>query len=306
MRNRPSTSVGSSHPRRNRALGVGVVVGLAGLGVLVPTIASGSARNTVGSGAAAQAVQRPFLASLSGAAEVPGPGDPDGTGAAAVTIDPTTGEICADLRVANVAPITAAHIHRGGPGVAGPVVVPLNAPNPTSATCVMAAPALATEIATTPAGFYVNVHNAEFPGGAVRGQLSVGTTTSGSIQLLPEPLRAYDSRTGSQGVVAAGTTRTVSLGTGTTGAGATQIAVPPGAIAAMVRLTITDTVGAGWVKMYSAALTAEPATAAANWSQPNQILGSDATVAVDAEGRIKITAGFGSTHVVIDVVGFVF
>ena len=306
MRNQSSTSVEPSRSRRNRALGIGAVVGLAGLGVLVPTIASGSARNTAGSGAALQAMQRPFLAAMTGAAERPTVGDPDGTGAAAVTIDTTTGEICTDLRVASIATPTAAHIHRGGPDVAGPVVVPLNTPNPTSATCATVVPALAAEIATTPGGFYVNVHNAEFPGGAVRGQLVAGATTSGSIQLLPEPLRAYDSRVSGQSAITPGTPRMVSLGTGRNGAGATQIAVPPGATAAMVRLTITDTVGGGWLKMYSAALTTEPATAAANWSQSGSTLGSDSTVGVDAEGRVKILAGFGSTHFVIDVVGYVF
>lgn len=306
MRNHSSTFEARPTPGRNRVLALGVVAGLAGLGVLVPTIASGSARNTSGSGAALQALQRPLLASLSGAAETPAAGDPDGSGAAAVTIDAVTGEICVDLRVAGIATAAAAHIHRGATGVSGPVVVALTAPTPTSSACVIAAPTLAAEILTTPAAFYVNVHNGEFPAGAIRGQLVAGSTTSGSIQLLPEPLRAYDSRTVADGAITAGTTRTVSLGTGVTGVGIMQIAVPPGATAAMVRLTITDSVGAGFLKMYSAALTTAPATASANWYEPNSILGSDSTVAVDAEARVKITAGVNSTQFVIDVVGYIF
>ncbi len=38
--------------------------------------------------------------------------------------------------------------------------------------CVKVDRALALEILKRPADYYVNVHNAEFPGGAVRGQLA--------------------------------------------------------------------------------------------------------------------------------------
>lgn len=305
----------STHPavgRRSRRRGLAAIaltgLGAASLGAVgLPTIASGSARNASGAGAASIAMQRPFLAAMDGSQEVPALGDPDGTGGAAVTIDPSTGQVCADLRVADIVAPTAAHIHRGGIGVAGPVEVTLTAPSPTSAVCVNVTTSLAAEIAASPANFYVNVHNTEYPGGAIRGQLATGTTSSGSLQLLPEPLRAYDSRDpGREGPLLVGTTRTISLATGRSGTGARQIAVPPGATAALVRLTVTDTVGAGFLKLYSAALTSEPATSAANWYEPNAIVGADATVAVDAQGRVKVTAGVNSTGVVIDVVGYVF
>ena len=41
-----------------------------------------------------------------------------------------------------------------------------------SSGCVDVGRALAKEILKNPADYYVNVHNAEFPGGALRGQLS--------------------------------------------------------------------------------------------------------------------------------------
>jgi len=115
-------------------------------------------------------------AQLAGANEVPGPGDPDGTGTAAVTIDMANSQVCYTLAVQNITlPATAAHIHRGEVGVKGPVVVPLDlvpdaSGNATS--CVKADSALLNEIATNPAGFYVNVHTSDFPDGAERGQLS--------------------------------------------------------------------------------------------------------------------------------------
>lgn len=116
----------------------------------------------------------PLGATLTGAAEIPGPGDPDGSGTARITLNPGQGEVCFALEVSDIAPATASHIHVGGPTVAGGIVVTL-APPPTggaSSACVSAAPELVREIGKNPAGYYVNVHNAEFPAGALRGQLS--------------------------------------------------------------------------------------------------------------------------------------
>lgn len=115
---------------------------------------------------------RPLTATLSGEEEVPSPGDPDGYGTALVTLNQGQGEVCWELDVADIASATGAHIHRGSAGVAGPVVVPLSAPvGGSSSGCTSADPALIKEIRQNPSGFYVNVHNADFPAGAVRGQL---------------------------------------------------------------------------------------------------------------------------------------
>lgn len=116
---------------------------------------------------------RPLSTSLTGAAEVPRPGDPDGTGTARLRVNPGTGELCYDLRVAGIAPATAAHVHEAPAGTAGPVVVALAAPEDgSSAGCATVTRALAKDILKAPSRFYVNVHNTEFPGGALRGQLS--------------------------------------------------------------------------------------------------------------------------------------
>src|SRR5687768_14976098 len=71
---------------------------------------------------------RSFATSLTGADEVPGPGDPDGSGSAQITLNQGQGEVCFELEVADIAPATAAHIHVGAADVAGPVVVGLTAP----------------------------------------------------------------------------------------------------------------------------------------------------------------------------------
>lgn len=115
---------------------------------------------------------RPLDATLVGIEEEPGPGDHDGSGTFAMTVNPGQEEICYTLEVADIDPARAAHIHRGEFGVAGPVVVPLAAPSDgSSEACTTVARELALEIIRSPEEFYVNVHNQAFPGGAIRGQL---------------------------------------------------------------------------------------------------------------------------------------
>ncbi|MEJ7819820.1 MAG: CHRD domain-containing protein [Rubrobacteraceae bacterium] len=116
---------------------------------------------------------RLLTASLTGANEVPGPGDPDGTGTAVVSVKPSAERLCFELSVDNIAPATAAHVHDGPAGVAGPVVVTLTPPSDGSSEgCVTADKTLLKDIKKNPTEYYVNVHNTEFPAGAVRGQLS--------------------------------------------------------------------------------------------------------------------------------------
>jgi CHRD domain len=124
-------------------------------------------------GSPAGAAGRPLSTTMTGAAEVPGPGDPDGSGTAALTLNRGEGEVCFELTVEGIAPATAAHIHEAPAGVAGPIVVPLTPPTDGSSSgCVSADRDLIKAILKNPSAFYVNVHNAEFPAGALRGQLS--------------------------------------------------------------------------------------------------------------------------------------
>jgi hypothetical protein len=119
---------------------------------------------------------RPLHTSMSGAAEVPGPGDPDATGTARIILNQGQRTVCWRIHVANLTlPATAAHIHAAAAGVAGPIVVPLGPPDASgnSSGCATGVSrSLIKAIRQHPGRYYVNVHTTDFPAGAARGQLS--------------------------------------------------------------------------------------------------------------------------------------
>jgi CHRD domain len=120
---------------------------------------------------------------LSGAQEVP-PADPDGRGVFAYIAFGK--HLCYALTAQRIEPATMAHIHVGVRGVNGPIAIGLIPPTRGfSADCITTqadatpppgdpnklTPAELAAIIANPAGFYANVHNGPFPGGAIRGQL---------------------------------------------------------------------------------------------------------------------------------------
>ena len=123
--------------------------------------------------AATNSAGAPRTTSLNGTEEVLG-GDQDGSGSALVTLNVGRSRVCWELSVSDIVPATAAHIHLAPAGVNGPVVVPLSPPTTgSSAGCRDGVnPELIQAIIDFPENYYVNVHNANFPGGALRGQLS--------------------------------------------------------------------------------------------------------------------------------------
>src|SRR5439155_4390723 len=139
-----------------------------------------------GAGGAVQAsspnvfAPRFFAARLSGANEVqvagkPRVGDPDGRALALLRLQGS--RVTFSLEWAGITAPTLGHIHQGVAGVNGDVKVPLfGTPMPDTATAAAGARTvsnakIADDIRANPAGFYVNLHSAQFPGGAVRGQL---------------------------------------------------------------------------------------------------------------------------------------
>ena len=126
----------------------------------VPVVASESEANA----------RATLEASLTGEKEVPGPGDPNGRGEAEVKV--YKAKVCYELEVERIKPAMAAHIHRGGPSVAGDIVVELKAPTDGSSEgCKAISKQLSKNLREHPSHYYVNVHNKPYPDGAIRGQL---------------------------------------------------------------------------------------------------------------------------------------
>ena len=116
-----------------------------------------------------------FVTSLSGAEEIPGPGDPNGKGWATIEVY-DAGLVCYTLKLQGIEMPLAAHIHEAPPGEAGDVVVDLRLDlaerqGNRYSFCANAAESVVADIRANPTDYYVNVHNASYPGGAVRGQL---------------------------------------------------------------------------------------------------------------------------------------
>jgi len=115
---------------------------------------------------------------MTGIQEVPGPGDADGSGTAEVRVAPGEGRVCWSLYARGIDPATAAHIHRGAAGTAPniPFVLGLTTPDAAgrSQGCAIVDQRLAQELSLRAHDFYVNVHTAAHPAGAIRGQLRGG------------------------------------------------------------------------------------------------------------------------------------
>ena len=107
-------------------------------------------------------------------------GDPNGRGEVYVFgIDGDATTLCYVLLVDKIDTATMAHIHEGAAGTNGPVVANLAAPfDADAADCLTEGEAgkfptgeKVADILANPDDYYVNVHNATYPGGAIRGQL---------------------------------------------------------------------------------------------------------------------------------------
>ena len=122
---------------------------------------------------------------MTGAQEVPGPGDPNAAGTAVITLNPGLGTVCYALAWTNASgddtnpdndAVWGGHIHTGAAGSAGPVFISLFqgtsfGANDSTSGCVSATRAAILAVLTNPAGYYVNIHSDEYPGGIIRGQL---------------------------------------------------------------------------------------------------------------------------------------
>ncbi|MEC4802819.1 MAG: CHRD domain-containing protein [Jaaginema sp. PMC 1080.18] len=135
-----------------------------------------------------------LTAELDGSAEVPSSGspedmvgDPTGMGEGYVFgIDNDPSTLCYTLEVSRIQMVPvgegmAAHIHEGAMGENGPVVAVLAGPEDgNAADCLTEGEegkfptgeaGIVQRILNNPEDFYINVHNPQFPNGAIRGQL---------------------------------------------------------------------------------------------------------------------------------------
>lgn len=141
-----------------------------------------------------------------------------------------------------------------------------------------------------------------------------GPQAAGSYHpILPVPVRVLDTRVGGGPKVPSGANPTVTLEKALTGLGLLASAVA-------INLTVTETVGSGFHSAYAAGTAAADirdasgnvAFSSINWDGPDQNRANLAIVPVgtsgagaDAKPAITLIAGgSGSTHLVIDVVGY--
>ncbi len=114
-----------------------------------------------------------YRAHLMGSNEVPR-GDPDGMADAEISVSDTFDQVCWEVKnVRGIGDVTAAHVHFGRAGTNGPPVFTLTKSNEgTWQGCKNGSEWTENRLQGNPADFYVNLHTAEFPNGAIRGQLS--------------------------------------------------------------------------------------------------------------------------------------
>ncbi|MFD9909532.1 CHRD domain-containing protein [Streptomyces sp. NPDC059063] len=131
-------------------------------------------------GVAATARGALFTASLNGANEVPAPGGPavgDKDGAALQFVRVKGGKVSVTVAWRGTGKPTALHIHQGAKGTNGGIKVDFTKllararHHRVTGTVKVSDAALLRRLKADPGGFYANLHTAEFPGGAVRGQL---------------------------------------------------------------------------------------------------------------------------------------
>jgi CHRD domain len=113
-----------------------------------------------------------LVATLNSEQVGPYPADPDGGGTARLELLADEARLCYELRVNDIEPATSSHVHQGSPGRIGPIRLRLEPPTDgESSSCARIDSDFLNALVASPGEFYIDVHNAAFPGGAVRGQL---------------------------------------------------------------------------------------------------------------------------------------
>ena len=144
--------------------------------LIAVVVTAASLAAALAAGASTGAGTTKLVAQLRGSNERPAA--PASTrGKVELRLTPSTGKVCWAFTLTKIdgTPLQA-HIHKGGKGVSGPIVVPLAAHGKTylRQACTTAKKSIVSAIVNHPSAYYVNVHNAKHPLGAMRGQLVRG------------------------------------------------------------------------------------------------------------------------------------
>jgi streptogramin lyase len=125
-------------------------------------------------------------------------------------------------------------------------------------------------------------------------------TAEGDLYNAITPARALDSRTGTggwSGPLTAGTARDLKVASaGSAGA------VPPTATAVVANVTVTDSSAGSFLTAWKAGDPA-PATSNLNFG-PGQTIANLAIIPLSASGSVRLATAVGTTHVIVDVVGY--
>ena len=129
------------------------------------------------------------------------------SGSGSFTLDPVAKVISGSITTSNVVNATAAHIHDGDVGVAGPVVVGLVQSQSTPGMWSVPANSVLTDaqIARLQAGgYYVNVHTTLNPAGEIRGQLTLDSSTANKFNATLNLAQEVPAPTTPVGIMGAG------------------------------------------------------------------------------------------------------
>ena len=120
------------------------------------------------------------------------------------------------------------------------------------------------------------------------------------MNLLPNPIRILDTRSGSP--YAGGSTHTLQV-TGGADLNGSSTTVPAGAVAVIGNVTAVFPEGDGDLRLFPHGVSL-PTTSNLNYNA-NVTIANSATVGLDGSGQVDIFADVSATHVLFDCSGFV-
>jgi hypothetical protein len=123
---------------------------------------------------------------------------------------------------------------------------------------------------------------------------------TGPTVVLDPPVRLYDSRDSAKKIKSG-----EELAFGTIPIGPPEGPYGPALAGAFINLTVTQTVGAGFLSVHSAVPGRPVTTSNINWTSDGQTIANSSLVPVGGENVINLICTGGETHFIIDLQGYV-